>query len=142
VILKNMNLEIKYDLPDKTEYFTLFESTGWNQEYKASPGLLLETLMNSWFFVTVCHNSKLIGSGRVISDGYIHALILDMIVLPNYKGCGIGTTILKILVNRCLQYGINDIQLFCAKGKKKFYSQHGFVERPVDSPGMDFKNQK
>jgi hypothetical protein len=42
-----MNLEIRYDLPDRIENYNLFESTDWNNEYKASPGLLLETLMNS-----------------------------------------------------------------------------------------------
>lgn len=133
-----MNLELRYDLPNKIEYFNLFESTGWNQEYKASPGLLLETLMNSWFFVTVYQNNKLIGSGRIISDGFIHALVIDLIVLPDYQGCGVGKVILKTLVDKCLKAGINEIQLFCIKGKKKFCLKQGFVERPYDAPGMEF----
>jgi len=136
-----MNLEIRYDLPDRIEYYNLFESTDWNNEYKASPGLLLETLMNSWYFVTVYHNNKLVGSGRAISDGFIHALILDMIILPTYQGCGIGRIILKKIVDKCLNAGINDIQLFCAQGKKEFYKKQGFRERPADAPGMEYKKE-
>lgn len=133
-----MNLVFKYDLPDKIQYYQLFESTGWNLEYKASPGVLAETLMNSWFFITVYQNNHLIGSGRVISDGLIHALIVDLIVEPKYQGCGVGKTMLEIIVKRCLNAGINDIQLFCSKGKKLFYTKQGFRERPNDAPGMDY----
>jgi hypothetical protein len=32
-----------------------------------------------------------------------------------------------------------DIQLFCAQGKGEFYRRHGFVSRPMDAPGMQFK---
>jgi len=133
-----MKLTISYNSPDKVEYYELFESTGWNAEYKLSPGLLNETLMNSWFFVCIYNDGKLIGFGRVISDGVLHALIVDLIVSPDFQNCGIGKLILNELVSKCKSAAIHDIQLFCAKGKEAFYLKHGFKSRPSNAPGMEF----
>jgi len=133
-----MKLTISYNPPNKVEYYELFESTGWNAEYKLSPGLLNETLTNSWFFVCIYNEAKLIGFGRVISDGILHALIVDLIVSPDFQNCGIGKLILNELVSKCKSAAIHDIQLFCAKGKEKFYLKHGFKPRPLNAPGMEF----
>jgi len=133
-----MKLTISYNSPDKVEYYELFESTGWNSEYRLSPGLLFETLSNSWFLVCVYNDKKLIGFGRVISDGVLHALIVDLIVAPGFQDCGIGKIILNELVLKCKSAAIPDIQLFCAKGKEGFYLKQGFKSRPTDAPGMEF----
>jgi GNAT superfamily N-acetyltransferase len=133
-----MKLSISYNPPNKAEYYELFESTGWNGEYKLSPGLLYETLVNSWFLVSVYNDTKLIGFGRVISDGVLHALIVDLIVAPEFQKCGIGKLILNELVSKCKSSAIPDIQLFCAKGKEGFYLKQGFKSRPTDAPGMEF----
>jgi GNAT superfamily N-acetyltransferase len=79
------------------------------------------------------------GSGRVIADGVLHALIVDMIVLPSHQNRGIGRAILSRLVERCRAAGIRDIQLFCARGKSGFYERCGFIARPADAPGMEYK---
>jgi GNAT superfamily N-acetyltransferase len=133
-----MKLTINYNAPDKIEYFNLFESTGWNADYKMSPGLLYETLSNSWFLVCIYNHNKLIGFGRVISDGVLHALIVDLIVDTDFQNCGIGKLILNELITKCKSAAIPDIQLFCAKGKEGFYIKQGFKARPSDSPGMEY----
>ena len=46
--------------------------------------------------------------------------------------------VLQELVEKCLELGIHDIQLFCAKGKAGFYEKHGFVVRRADAPGMEY----
>ena len=133
-----MKLTINYSPPDKIEYYNLFESTGWNTNYRMSPGLLYEALNNSWFLVCVYNDSKLIGFGRVISDGVLHALIVDLIISPDVQNCGIGRLILKELVAKCKSAAITDIQLFSAKGKEGFYIKQGFKSRSSDAPGMEF----
>lgn len=129
----------KTDFPDITEYFNLFESTGWNEEYKLSCDELYSTLSKSYFTISAYVNNKLIGFGRIISDGILHAMIYEMIVLPEYRGKGIGSEILKRLVQKCRIDNIRDIQLFCAVGKRSFYEKHGFVARSDNGPGMEFK---
>jgi len=133
-----VKLKISYSAPDKVDYYNLFESTGWNKEYRLSPGLLFEAIKNSWFYVCIYNDERLIGFGRVISDGILHALIVDLIVATEFHKCGIGKLILKELVTKCKASGISDIQLFCAKGKEDFYLKQGFKPRSTDSPGMEY----
>jgi GNAT superfamily N-acetyltransferase len=123
-------------LPDRQQYLALFETTGWNREYKVSAAELVEALKNSQYFVMAYNGDQLVGCGRVVTDGVMHAMIYEMIVDPSYQGKGIGSVILEKLVAKCKAMGIRDIQLFAAKGKAPFYRKHGFVERPVDAPGM------
>jgi len=135
-------MEITYSntLPAKDEYFLLFESTGWNEGYQLDAEGLREAIGKSWYLVSAYRDDHLVGFGRVISDGVLHALIVDLIVLHGYQGNGIGTRILDELTDRCKARGIADIQLFCAAGKAGFYEKHGFVRRPSDAPGMEMKS--
>ena len=132
-------VEYRTDPPEKTEFFRLFETTGWNEEYRLSPDRLHEAVLASWHTVSAYAAGRLVGFGRMICDGVVHALILDMIVLPEYQGKGIGTGILSRLVERCMQSSIRDIQLFSAKGRAGFYEKNGFSRRPEDAPGMQIK---
>ena len=127
--------------PDKEAYLSLFLTTGWNEEYKASADVLEKALKNSWLTVSAFEGETLVGFGRVVTDQVMHAMIYDMIILPAWQGKGIGTTILKRLLDRCHEHGINDIQLFCAQGKRKFYEKNGFVARPEDAPGMQLRQR-
>lgn len=135
--------KIRYceDLPEKQHYFELFETTGWNDKYQASAEDLIEALKNSQFMVMAYNGEQLVGCGRVLTDGVMHAMIYEMIVHPDYQGQGIGSVILDLLVTKCKTAGIRDIQLFAAKGKAPFYRKHGFLERPDDAPGMALPKQ-
>jgi GNAT superfamily N-acetyltransferase len=134
-----MDLEYRETLPDAHAYFALFESTGWNQEYQLTPEELRAAASRSWFLLAAYHDGRLVGTGRVVSDGVLHALIVDVIVSPEWQGQGIGSSIMERLVEHCRAGRMRDVQLFCAKGKAPFYRRLGFVDRPTDAPGMDWK---
>jgi GNAT superfamily N-acetyltransferase len=134
-----MSIEYRHDMPDPDAYFRLFESTGWNKGYHFSAEQLQQAIQHSWRLVAAYDGGELVGFGRLISDGVHHALLVDLIVLPDYQGQGIGGAILTRLVNECRAHGIHDVQLFCAKGKAGFYEKFGFVARPTDAPGMQLK---
>jgi GNAT superfamily N-acetyltransferase len=134
-----MSITYNESLPLKDQYYELFESSGWNEDYQFTPEEVYQAIKNSWYMVSVFDGEQLVGYGRVISDGIHHALIVDMIILPEYQGKGIGTEILDMLVKRCQENRVRDIQLFCAKGKFPFYGKYGFEERPQDAPGMEIK---
>ena len=123
-------------MPDAGPYLALFETTGWNAVYQTDIDDLIRALNNSWYVVTAYQNGELVGSGRVVSDGVLYAMIYDMIVNPSHQGQGIGTAILDKLILKCRTAGLREIQLFSAKGKAQFYRKRGFVERPADAPGM------
>jgi GNAT superfamily N-acetyltransferase len=134
-----MAISYREALPDPESFFTLFETTGWNQGYGLDQDALFQALPASWAAVSAYDGDRLVGFGRVLSDGVLHALIVELIVLPAYQGQGIGGRLLQWLVDRCRAHGIRDIQLFCARGKVGFYERFGFVRRPDDAPGMGWK---
>ena len=130
------------DLPDREEYYALFLTTGWNEKYNLTEKQVYESIKNSYYIVSAYVKNKLVGFGRIVSDGVMHALIVDMIVDPEFQRMGIGNAILNDLVGVCRRKGIPDIQLFCADGKENFYLKNGFKARPVTAPGMEYVNNE
>jgi GNAT superfamily N-acetyltransferase len=128
-------------MPDKYQYARLYETTGWNASYKLNIDELFSAVSCSWYMIGAYDYDTLVGSGRLVSDGITHALILDLIVLPEYQGRGIGATILRRLIDHCEAHQMRDIQLFSAKGKAGFYRKFGFQERPIDAPGMQIRRK-
>jgi GNAT superfamily N-acetyltransferase len=133
------DLDFRESLPDTSEYLRLFESAGWNREYRLSAEELRDAICHSWFLVAAYDQNKLVGTGRIISDGVFHALIVDVIVDPDYRRRGLGTVIMRRLLERCRASQVRDVQLFSARGKVPFYSRLGFIARSEDAPGMDFR---
>ncbi len=127
------------ELPDEKEVFGLFLTTGWNNDYRITPDEFMQALRSSWYFLSAYEGERLVGFGRMICDGVLHALILDLIVHPDRQGQGLGGAILNRLVDKCREHSIRDIQLFSVKGKSAFYRKMGFRERPEGAPGMEIK---
>ena len=125
--------------PDAKKYWDLFQTTGWNLEYKFSIHELAKAIENSWYAVSIYRANDLVGFGRIIADGIHHAFIVDMIIHPDFQGKGIGSLLLNKLVKKCKDNKIRDIQLFAAKDKSEFYEKLGFEKRPQDAPGMQLR---
>jgi len=134
------NLIYKTTLPQKQAFYDLFTiTTNWNDSYQLNSEDLFKALKNSWFMISAYDNENLVGFARIISDGVVHALILDLIVHPEFQNRGIGSRLLEMLVEKCKKYQIRDIQLFSVKGKAQFYRKNGFKKRPEGAPGMEIK---
>ena len=136
-----MPIEFRSEIPPSDQFWILIQTTGWNAKYQLSPDELTQALRASWFVISAYEGKKLVGFGRLVSDGVLHAMIYELIVLPEYQGRGIGGEILEKLVDKCQEAGVRDIQLFCAAGKREFYEKRGFVARPNDAPGMQHARQ-
>jgi ribosomal protein S18 acetylase RimI-like enzyme len=134
-----MKITYTNTLPTVESFFVLFQSTGWNDAHPRSAAQLHTGIQHSWYVVSAYDENKLVGFGRILSDGILHALIVELIVLPDYQGRGIGSTILNNLVAECKAHNIYDVQLFCAQGKSGFYEKYGFEKRPSDAPGMQLR---
>lgn len=132
-------MEFREVLPAGDDYWKLFQTTGWNEAYNFSVDDLSKAIQGSWYCISVYDLTELIGFGRVISDGVHHAFIVDLIIHPDYQGEGVGKQLLNLLVDKCKELQIKDIQLFAAKDKSGFYERNGFEKRPDDSPGMQYK---
>ncbi|MGE7676473.1 GNAT family N-acetyltransferase [Lysinibacillus sp. NPDC094403] len=63
-------------------------------------------------------------------------LICDVMVHPDYQRQGVGTLVMKTLLEYCQKENIKWIQLSYAKSKQPFYQKLGFIERNPDAPRM------
>ena len=129
------NVVYREETPSREEFLGLFASTGW--ETTLTPERLAGALATTWHAVCAYQGDRLVGMGRTISDGALHALIVEVIVDPACQGQGIGSEVVRRLVRRCRDAGIDQVQLFCAPGKRPFYERLGFVARRDDAPGME-----
>ena len=134
-----MTITYQVGVPEAGPYWELFDSTGWNSDGWLTAERLYRAIRGSWHIICAYDEGCLVASGRIISDGAMHAFLTELMVLPEYQGRGIGSVILEALLARCDSSGIRDVQLFCAPGKAAFYHRRGFVDRPSDAPGMQYR---
>lgn len=82
---------------------------------------------NSFYSVYAYDGEKLVGLGRVASDGLTAAVMSGICVRPDYRKQGIGGQIVTRLVYYC-QSGGNElsVQLFCEDSLIGWYEKQGF----------------
>ena len=119
------------------DYNMLHEAVGWGS---CNPEKVRMTIDRSDFLITAQLNGKTIGMARVIQDG-LQALVIDVIVMPEYHGQRIGKTMMErvmFYLNEVSCDGGIKINLISAPDRIGFYEQFGFIERPTDKlgPGM------
>ena len=133
--------EIKYteNPPQPEEFEYLYKSTGWDSTIEITEDSIKQVIKSTWYWVSAIHKNKVVGIGRLLSDGALYALVCDMIVLPEYQSNGIGKQILKKLKEKCFKENIQKVWLISAPGKSDFYEKLGFISRPDDAPGMQLE---
>jgi GNAT superfamily N-acetyltransferase len=134
-----MPITFTSDLPPIEKYLSLFLTTGWTFMRPVTPDVLQLSLEKSWFCLFAWDGDKLVGAGRICTDGVLHAIIYDVIVAPDHQRQGIGRELVGRLVQTCLDAQIGTIQLFSASGKQSFYEHLGFAVRTPDAPGMQYR---
>jgi len=97
---------------------------GW----KSPPSLKMkEKLLNgSDLIVTAREDGNLVGFVTAISDGAMHAFISLVEVLETHQGKGIGSHLMRRVVDYFKGY--YDIVLITDPDKALFYKKHGFHE--------------
>jgi GNAT superfamily N-acetyltransferase len=85
------------DLP-REAVLALYRANEWSSAEK--PDLLLQALQASHSLITAWDDTKLVGLGNAISDGYLVVYYPHLLVLPEYQGRGIGGCLMKMLIAR------------------------------------------
>lgn len=123
------------EIPDTAGFQKLRSTTGWNMH---SDQLIAQALQQSLFGVSAFDNTQLVGCGRLVGDGILYLYLQDIMVLPEYKGKGIGSEITRHLMHHVQQIAPPKafIGLMAAEGVADFYRKFGFETRPANGPGM------
>ncbi len=126
--------------PTPAEFRALYVRTGWG---RPSEDACRRAIEGSWVVCTARERGgSLVGMGRLISDGVMHAYVNEMIVREDARGHAVGATILRRLVAESRERGVTEIQLFAARGRAPFYLRHGFVRRADAAPGMELPSDR
>jgi len=89
------------------------------------PQALATVFGNSMFRCFAYAGDVLAGAGRVLADGLDCAYIADVAVHPDHQGRGLGTQIIRRLVE--LSGGHKKIILYANPGIEPFYQRLGFL---------------
>jgi predicted N-acetyltransferase YhbS len=88
-----------------------------------NPRDIQKAFQHSHGVVFVFHDGKLVGFGRVISDGVYQAALYDVIVLPEYQNQHIGSILVTLLLKKVAHC---NVILYATPGKEGFYAKQGF----------------
>ncbi len=112
-----------FDLEDITG---LYEAVGW-VNYTVSAGLLKESYERSLCVLGAYCGERLIGIIRAVGDGVSVILIQDLIVHPEYQRHGVGTRLLRSVMERYKTVYQMELLTDDTEKTTAFYRSAGFV---------------
>ena len=109
------------------EIVDLYKSAGWWQDAPEARAVISAMIRGSFrFIVARLPEGRIVGMARVISDGCSDAYIQDVVVLPSYRGQGIGRELIRRLTEFCVSRKIAWIGLVAEPGTREFYEELGY----------------
>jgi len=124
--------------PDADDYRRLRQVTGLSEKTQAAAEA---GLPNTWYAVTIRHDGRTVGMGRVIGDGGTAFQIVDIAVEPEHQGKGLGKRIVGALVDhlRANAPASAYVSLIADGDAQHLYAKYGFAPVMPESIGMAFK---
>ena len=116
----------KYEIFYLEEIINLYQSVGWTN-YLERISVLEEAYANSLCVIGAYDNEKLVGIIRAVGDGQTIVFVQDIIVLPEYQRKGIGTKLLKAVMDK--YHDVYQMELLTdnTEKAKAFYRSVGFT---------------
>lgn len=113
----------------------LYRQAGWWPGTEAEDyGRLARLVRQSHCFAAAFAVGELIGMGRAISDGVSDAYVQDVTVDQPWRSHGIGSRIVRRIVERLVSDGLGWVGLIAERGSAPFYEQFGFKEMANSRP--------
>ena len=111
---------------NEQEILPLYESVGWIN-YTKNPRMLKDAYLHSLRTYAAYVDNKLVGVIRVVGDGFSVVFVQDLLVYPEYQGQGIGTALLKKIMEE--YHGVYQLHLLTDNTEKTvaFHKSLGFA---------------
>jgi len=110
-------------------------SWGWSPDESR----MISIFDNRWKNVVLYSGDTPIGYAGLISDHNVYALLVDMMINPDFQKQGLGKKLLEYIVDLCKSEDIKVLKLISSEQGKNLYSSIGFEICPDSSPGMMMK---
>lgn len=108
------------------EIIHLYRSVGWTN-YLERTESLEKAYANSLFILGAYDTDHLVGIIRAVGDGQTIVFIQDIIVLPEYQRQGIGTKLLRSVIEKYKHVYQMELLTDNTEKTKAFYHSVGFV---------------
>lgn len=120
-------MEIReYRQYDEREILPLYASVGWTA-YTDQPETLRRGFENSLLTLAAYEENRLIGILRAVGDGQTIVFVQDLLILPEYQRRGVGTALLRELLDRYPQVRQIELTADDSPSLLAFYRKTGFV---------------
>ena len=100
----------------------LLRQTGWANQ-RSIEGIQ-KMLQGTPLTLGAWEGDRLVGFARVITDGIYRALIDDVVVEESTRGTGIGSELMRQLIERLTE--VEAVFLHCGEQVVSFYERHRF----------------
>jgi GNAT superfamily N-acetyltransferase len=133
----NGDYQLLERFPDTDDYRRLRVASGLSPR---SAEAAARGLPNTIFGVSLMHDGRVIGMGRIIGDGGCFFNVVDIAVEPEHQKRGLGKRIMQALDAwlRANAPVSSNVSLFADGEARRLYAQYGFVEAGPVSVGMDY----
>lgn len=111
---------------EKDQLEQLYASVGWVM-YTNDLDRLDKAIGHSLSVIAAWHQENLVGLVRVVGDGYTLIYIQDLLVHPKYQNEGIGSTLLKQMLNKYHHVRQKVLLTDNAANVRNFYEKFGFT---------------
>lgn len=119
--------EVSAQVPTVDDYIRIRLDAGLSRKTEKAATIGLK---NSLFAVTVFAEDEPIGLGRIIGDGGCFFEIVDIAVLPEHQGKGVGSLIMEALMAYIRNHAPSSayVSLMADHGTPAFYERFGFTK--------------
>ena len=109
------------------EILRLYTEVGWTA-YTENMSALEQGYQNSLLVLAAYENDELLGIIRVVGDGFTIIFIQDILVYPKKQRHGVGTALLKAVLNRYSAVRQIEVTTDNTPRTVSFYKSRGFSE--------------
>ncbi len=118
----------------------IYSAEKWWKSSKNAKEVLSKAFKGSYAYACLYYDNRLVGAGRVSSDGISDAYIHEVAVSKAHRGRGGGKKIVKALVRHMKSKGVDWIVLIAQPGTTGFWEDMGFSSMKGHAP-MRYKQK-
>lgn len=123
---------IEYRTYREEEILPLYTSVDWTA-YTDAPDVLQRGFERSLLTLAAYEGKTLVGIARTVGDGETVVLVQDLLVFPQYQRLGVGTALLRAVMERFAD--VRQLQLVTDDTKKTLAFYHSLGLRELSAFG-------
>ena len=128
-----MTYEIIHEAPAVEDYLRIRREARLSAK---SPAAAAKSLPNSLFAVKVMSGGEAVGMGRVIGDGGCFLQVVDIAVVPEHQGRGVGRRIMQEVMAFIEANALPGTYVSLITTDPDFYARFGFKLTSPPDDGM------